>query len=219
MHFDILVEDQSGKKMLDILVPKIIGPDHTFTIKAYKGIGKIPRNLKTSTDPAKRALLAQLPRLLRGYGRTYAGYPPDYLAVLILVCDLDDRCRKLFREELVNILEHCIPRPDTQFCFAVEEGEAWLLGDLAAVKTAYPKAKDSVLAGYSNDAICGTWELLADAVYPGGARKLASSGYQRAGMEKSAWAERITPLLNIEENQSPSFCYFRDKLLQRLSVK
>jgi hypothetical protein len=103
-----------------------------------------------------------------------------------------------------------------QFCFAVEEGEAWLLGDLSAVKTAYPKAKDAVLAGYTNDAICGTWEQLADAVYPGGAKKLASSGYQRVGEEKSVWAERITPLLDIEKNLSPSFCYFRDKLLQRL---
>lgn len=216
MHFDILVEDQSGKKMLDILVPKIIGQDHTFSVKAYKGIGKIPRNLRTSADPAKRALLTQLPKLLQGYGRTYAGYPTDYPAVLVLVCDLDKRCRKSFREDLFNVLEHCRPQPDTLFCFAIEEGEAWLLGDLAAVKSVYPKAKDAALAGYTNDAICGTWERLADAVYPGGAQQLASSGYQKTGAEKSAWAERITPLINIEDNQSPSFCYFRDKLLQRL---
>ena len=212
MHFDILVEDQSGKKMLDILVPKIIGPDHTFTVKAYKGIGKIPRNLKTSADPAKRALLAQLPKLLQGYGRTYAGYPADYQAVLILVCDLDNRCHKSFRKELFNILDQCKPQPDMQFCFAVEEGEAWFLGDITAVKAAYPKAKDAVLAGYINDAVCGTWERLADAVYPGGAQKLASSGYQKTGAQKSAWAERITPLLDIENNQSPSFCYFRDTI-------
>ncbi len=30
MHFEILVEDQSGKKALEILVPKIIGADHTL---------------------------------------------------------------------------------------------------------------------------------------------------------------------------------------------
>ena len=29
MHFEILVEDQSGKRMLDILIPKIIG-DATY---------------------------------------------------------------------------------------------------------------------------------------------------------------------------------------------
>lgn len=29
MHFEILVEDQSGKKALEILAPKIIGNEHT----------------------------------------------------------------------------------------------------------------------------------------------------------------------------------------------
>ena len=30
MHFEILVEDSSGKKALDILMPKILGDQHTF---------------------------------------------------------------------------------------------------------------------------------------------------------------------------------------------
>ena len=46
MHFEILVEDVSGKTTLEILVPKIINPEqHTFNIHAYKGIGHIPKNL------------------------------------------------------------------------------------------------------------------------------------------------------------------------------
>ena len=32
MHFEILVEDQSGKRALDILVPNIIAGSHTFKI-------------------------------------------------------------------------------------------------------------------------------------------------------------------------------------------
>lgn len=55
MHFDILVEDQSGKKFLDILAPKIAGDSHTFEIIAYRGLGR---------------LLVNLPKLLRGYGNT-----------------------------------------------------------------------------------------------------------------------------------------------------
>ena len=43
MHFEILVEDQSGKKMLDILIPKIIGKQHTFRVIDYRGTGHIPR--------------------------------------------------------------------------------------------------------------------------------------------------------------------------------
>ena len=34
MHFEILVEDQSGKIALDIFVPKIIGTAHTFRVHA-----------------------------------------------------------------------------------------------------------------------------------------------------------------------------------------
>jgi hypothetical protein len=30
MHFEILVEDLSGKKALDILMPKILDTSHTF---------------------------------------------------------------------------------------------------------------------------------------------------------------------------------------------
>ena len=48
MHLEIFVEDQSGKKALDILIPKIIGDHHTFKVTGYKGIGRIPRNLKSS---------------------------------------------------------------------------------------------------------------------------------------------------------------------------
>ena len=46
MHFEILVEDQSGKKALDILIPKLIGLEHTFKVHSYKGIGRIPKNLE-----------------------------------------------------------------------------------------------------------------------------------------------------------------------------
>ena len=73
MHFEVLVEDQSGKVMLDILLEKIIDEPHTFEVKSYKGIGHIPRNLTSASDASKRLLLDQLPRLLRGYGRTFAG--------------------------------------------------------------------------------------------------------------------------------------------------
>ena len=66
MHFEILVEDQSGKKMLDILVPKIVGNEHTFKVYPYKGIGRIPRNMKDTQNVAKRILLDNLPKLLKG---------------------------------------------------------------------------------------------------------------------------------------------------------
>lgn len=93
------------------------------------------------------------------------------------------------------------------------------LGDINAIKAAYPKAKDVVLKSYVNDSICGTWEKLADAVYPGGAKSLDKSGWQSVGKEKMVWAVKISPHMNIKLNQSPSFCYFRDKLRHLVSIK
>ena len=212
MHFDILVEDISGKTALEIIVPKIISAEHTFKIHSYKGIGRIPTDLKSASDPKKRILLDQLPKIVQGYGQTFSQYPPDYPAVLIVICDLDNRCLSTFRRELLDLVDKCNPKPKTQFCIAIEEGEAWYLGDLAAVKKAYPKAKEAVLNSYTNDSICGTWEKLADAVFSGGQQKLSKQGKQASGVEKSKWANNIAPHMDVDKNLSPSFCYFRDKL-------
>ncbi len=70
------------------------------------------------------------------------------------------------------------PEARTQFCLAIEEGEAWLLGDLDAVRTAYPGARKAVLDEDVSDSRCGTWEVLADAVYPGGCTELICKGRQ-----------------------------------------
>lgn len=218
MHFEILVEDQSGEKALDILVPEIIGDNHTFLIHSYKGIGRIPRNMRDTDDASKRILLDNLPKLLKGYGKAFDGYSEDYPAAVILVCDLDDRCLKVFRNELCGILNACNPRPVTRFCIAIEEGEAWLLGDLYAVRSAYAKVRDVVLNSYVNDSICGTWEKLADAIYPGGAAALSRKGWHAVGAEKSKWAETIAPKMDIANNQSQSFCYFRGKLQKLTQV-
>ena len=212
MHFEILVEDQSGEKALNILMPKITGDQHTFRVHLYRGIGHIPPNLKSKTDVSKRILLDQLPRLLNGYGKTIASYPPNFPAAVIVVCDLDRRCLKKFRQELFDVLEACTTKPEVRFCIAIEEGEAWLLGDIPAIKTAYPNAKDNILNRYQSDSICGTWELLADAVFTGGSDALKEKGRRAVGREKSIWAEKITPYMNVEQNASPSFCYFRDKI-------
>lgn len=208
MHFEILVEDQSGKVLLDAVVQSLILNRHTFKVHAYKGIGRIPKDLLGKADPAKRILLNLLPKLLQGYGKVFSSYPRNFPACVIVVCDLDNKCQKEFRSQLQDTLKQCNPMPDARFCFAIEEGEAWLLGDPEAVKMAYPRAKEAILAAYEYDAICGTWETLADAVFPGGSRTLAAKGWRAVGEEKSAWAKNITPHMNLLNNRSPSFAYF-----------
>jgi hypothetical protein len=212
MHLEVLVEDQSGKKALEILIPKITGTGHTFNVHAYRGVGRIPKNMRDTQNASNRIFLESLPKLLKGYGKTFHGYPSNYYTAVIVVCDLDDKCLKEFRRQLLEILDACHPQPKTRFCIAIEEGEAWFLGDLNAIKHAYPKANATVLTSYVNDSICGTWEKLADAIYPGGSHVLENRVYQVIGEEKSRWAERISPEMDIENNRSPSFCYFRDKI-------
>ena len=212
MHFEVLVEDRSGKTALDILIPKIVGDRHTFRVIPYRGIGRIPRNLTTHTDASKRQLLDQLPRLLMGYGKTFAQYSSNYPAAVILVCDLDDKCLKTFRQELYAVLNECHPKPATRFCIAIEEFEAWFLGDIRAIKAIYPGAEINLLNRYENDSICGTWERLADVVYNGGSSELKNKGWQAVGREKSSWSKNITPRMDVDNNASPSFCYFQRKL-------
>jgi hypothetical protein len=214
MHLEFLVEDQSGKKFLDLILPRVVAKGDTFKVHAYKGIGRIPHNFQTRGDASKRILLEQLPKLLNGYGNAFANYPADYQAVVVVVCDLDDKDPVGFLAELEAVLEACHSKPMTRFCVAVEEGEAWLLGDIPAIKKAYPGAKDAVLNAYVNDSICGTWEVLAEAVFPAGVQTLSKSGFHAVGAEKFSWAERITPHMEVERNSSPSFKAFIEVISQ-----
>jgi hypothetical protein len=200
MHFEFLIEDQSSARAICILLPKLLGGKATYRIlRPYKGLGGLPKDLIPKTGASKRKLLDQLPKLLSGYGKVpRAGY-------IIIICDLDDRKEQQFLSELNGVLNVCNPKPDAFFCLAIEEFEAWYLGDRPAVKEAYPKAKESVLRNYKNDEICGTWELLADAVFKGGSNALIKKGGRAVGTQKSIWAEEISPYMDVNSNLSPSF--------------
>ncbi len=121
--------------------------------------------------------------------------------------DSDDKDCVKFKQELLAV---CNPRPQTRFRIAIEESEAWLLGDRAAVKSAYPNTKEVVLDGYVQDSVCGTWEVLADAVHSGGSKSLKKAGYPIAGNVKCDWAKEIAPRMDIDSNRSKSFQVFRD---------
>ena len=208
MHLEILVEDQSGSIAMEFILEKILGVNgggHSWKIHPYKGIGRLPKDLYGVTNPTNRLLLDRLPNILRGYGKSL-----QYPSAVVVVVDLDDRDCLKFKQELLNVLNACNPRPKTLFRIAIEESEAWLLGDRNAVKTAYPNAKDIVLNNYVEDSVCGTWEVLADAVHPGGSVSLKKSGYPDEGKAKCQWAREIGPHMDINQNQSKSFQVFRD---------
>jgi hypothetical protein len=209
MHFEILAEDASGRLILDAILPKILGAQgnpHSYRCHAYKGMGHVPKDLRPGTDARKRILLDQLPRILQGYGKSLG----SQAASVVVVVDQDRRDCKQLKAEMLEVLQTCHPRPETLFRIAIEEVEAWLLGDRAAIEAAYPRAKSRVLDRYVQDSICDTWEMLADGIYPGGASSLKREGHPRIGQVKCAWAERIAPLMEPNLNASKSFQTFRD---------
>jgi hypothetical protein len=213
MHFEILVEDASGELLLRSLLTKILGQHgspHTWRTHSYRGLGKIPSDLRGKTDPSRRVLLDRLPKVLAGYGMSHQGLD----AAVVVVVDLDDRDRDGFEQELLQVLRHCHPKPRVLFRFAIEEMEAWLLGDRSAIVKAFPRAKTNILHSYRQDSICGTWETLADALFPGGSPALKAEGYPRLGEEKCRWASLIGPHIDIESNLSPSLRVFRFGLLK-----
>lgn len=206
MHIEVLVEDSSGAALMKHLIPILLGntaATHTWRVRGYKGVGRIPPKMSFQTDAAKKTLLENLPRLLEGYGRT-----PGYDAVLVLV-DTDSRDAPTFRRDLKKILTQCPSAPPTVFGLATEEIEAWYFGDRVALLKAYPRADKKVLNKYQQDAVCGTWEMLADALVEGGAAALKKQGFHKAGEFKHECANRIGPLMDVVRNQSPSFCDVR----------
>lgn len=211
MHFEILVEGQSERTALEPLLTKILGSygnPHTWRIHKHRGIGELPANFASRPDPKNPTLLHNLPSKLRAYGKSLG----DDGAVIVLV-DMDDRpdCQA-FKQELTDLLALCHPAPRCKFRIAIEELEAWYLGDRLALTAAYPLADAVVLDTYIQDSQCGTWEKLADAIYPGGHVALKAKGSIQCLEQKRLWARDICARMDVDTNQSPSFRCFRDAI-------
>ncbi|MDR0391518.1 MAG: DUF4276 family protein [Planctomycetaceae bacterium] len=211
MHYFIfLVEDVSGETVIKTVLKKIGLNTKQYEIHSYKGIGKLPTNLnKNDSDPQKRQLLNQLPRLLRGFSKRYKQL--NY--TICVICDLDEHCFKNFRADLLNVAKECDVNQHTQFFISVKEIESWFLGDFDAIKQIYPKAKQIKNYTESNS---GCWEILAETIKRGSSKELKKQkekeGYSVIGKMKNKWANDITPHLDIQKNSSMCFCYFRDKI-------
>ena len=144
----------------------------------------------------------------------YRENPGDFKRILTSIQTKIPNIKKIEPVKLKNgqmVLDHV-------FCLAVEEIEAWLLGDRHALLSAYPHAKMHVLNTYVQDSICGTWEVLADAVYPGGTSKLSRehASFIEIGKLKAEWAQNIGIHMDLKSNESPSFNDFIHEIERRL---
>jgi len=205
LHLEFLVEEASLESALTQLLPKILPSTVSSKIHAFRG---------------KPDLLAKVPNRLKGY---QAGLPPDWKIVILIDEDRED-CLKLKKQlEDIAILAGLITKfscqTDKSFQvlnrIVVEELEAWFLGDVPAIRQAYPKVSASLAnqQPYRDpDAIKGgTWEALE--------RVLKKAGYHPGGLEKYKASSEISQYMNPELNRSKSFKVFYKALLEIINSK
>ncbi|WP_187632005.1 DUF4276 family protein [Hymenobacter lutimineralis] len=193
MHIEFLLEEESAKAALDVLLPKLLPPDTTWSCYPHRG---------------KTDLFQRLPGRLKTYARQFAGQP-DLRVVILMDADSDCKRRKGELEKIVadaGLLTKTTAagqpfRIITRL--AVQELEAWFLGDRAAIHAAYPRVRPPHFSGlpHDPDTIADTWETLW--------RVLQEGKYYLTGKAKVEWAETITPHLEPDRNTSASFQYFR----------
>lgn len=219
MRLEFLVEDTSGGILISQIIEKYKKEENnsiTYNIKTYKGIGNFVKG-KNASDVKSQQLLIDLPKRLRALQTLLLNI--DDAAVFVIL-DNDKRDTELFYEQLKEISEKNRISTDHVYCIAVEEMEAWLLGDRNAIIEAYPNFEDRIISkysGYVQDSICDTWEFLADLLTPRGIKefyKKYTSVYE-IGSKKCEWAEKIGSKLDIRHNNSQSFNRFLSELDKR----
>lgn len=194
MHFEILVEEYSAEITLKNLLSKLIRGDHTFRIITSQG---------------KSDLLKNLPAKLKGYSKWIN---PNMKIIVLLDRDSDD-CVELktkidqMAQEAGLISKSTVKSGndfDVMIRLAIEEIEAWFIGDYQAVLAAYPRVNRnfSKKAKFRDpDRIAGgTWEALE--------ALLKSAGYFKQGYRKIEAANSISNYMEPLNNRSKSFQVF-----------
>jgi len=202
MRLHILVEGRAEEAFLKGWLPRFV-PAHSFSIITHQGKGRLSGNPEKPPDSKQRGLLDQLCAKLRAFGKALQS---DTDRVVVLV-DLDDQDCHDLKKRLKKLLKHCDPSPTVLFRIAIEETEAFFLGDPLAVKKAFPQAKVGRIKKYEQDSICGTWEFLRAVIDD-----------PADSEDKVGWAEAIGEHLTIEwrgkrANKSASFRIFCKGLL------
>jgi hypothetical protein len=200
MHLEVYVEEPSAEAALGILIPKIVGEAHSHRIYNLMG---------------KDTLLRELPKRLR----SYRGMSMQAMRIVALVDRDRDDCADLKQgleamAAAAKIPTRAARKPgqpaimDTRL--AIEELEAWYIGDVPALRSAYPKVPatlDKWARFRFPDAVAGgTWETLE--------RALQRYGYHSGGLAKIKLARDVAAHMNPAANRSESFCRFRDALVE-----
>jgi hypothetical protein len=198
MHIELLLEEPSAEAFFAEFLPKIVPEGTTWKLIPFQG---------------KADLLNNLEKRLKGY----ASWIPDDWRIIVLVDEDREDCVKLKLKmeaaakaaKLVTKSRAGNGRFNVLNRIAVEELEAWFLGDVEGLCAAYP----GVPASLGNrekfrdpDALAGgTWEALE--------RVLQRAGHFRGGLGKIELARTMGRHLEPERNRSRSFRTFVEGMM------
>lgn len=157
-------------------------------VHPHEGKGKLPDDISATPNPRHRGLLDQLPAKLRAFASDI------HIHGIVVLVDADDNDCAALRTAIERAAQTCSPSLRVVARIAIEETEAFYLGDLGALKRAFPDADMDRARNYRPDSICNTWELLGEIVND-------DSG------DKVGWAERMGRIIttNPGKSRSPSF--------------
>jgi hypothetical protein len=184
-----LVEGPSERAFLESWARRLL-PGHDIVVYPHQGKGVLPSDLARPPDRHNRALLHQLPAKLRAFAESL---DPETERVLVLVDADDDSCVDLNRD-INRAAQQLAPGISVLVRVAIEETEAFYLGDLRALALAFPGADMDLARAYEADSICATAEYFGRVVNDGGSNKVA-------------WAEAMGPRVTVvaARSRSPSF--------------
>ena len=187
MTLHVMVEGPSEDAFLTPWLDRLVNGVE-LKIHRHQGKGALPQDVHAPPDRQRRGLLDQLPAKLRGFA-TSRNKPK---AVVVLV-DADNENPAGLACTIEAIARDVAPRLRVLVRVAVEETEAFYLGDLRALARAFPDADMEKARAYTPDSICGTWELFGEIVGDDGCNKVA-------------WAEAMGPRVTVRpsESRSPS---------------
>lgn len=184
---------------LCLLLPRLVGDRATWDIMSFRN---------------KQRLLRELPNRLRGYARRLRSEP--HLRIIVLIDSDGKPCLELkaqlehfaIQADLTSKTRRILDAPFTVLNrIVVQELEAWFLGDVEALRAAFPKLPATLASQrrYRDpDTIRDTWECLH--------RALRQAGHLGEVYPKIEVARRVALHLNPERNRSRSFQAFRTGL-------
>lgn len=203
MTIHVLVEGPSERTFLERWGERLLGKG-SLRVHPHQGKGTLPTDLTAAPDARLRGLLDQLPAKLRGFANS--SHPGAHRVVVLLDAD-DDNPIKL-GERIADAARQVAPSVSVLVRVAVEETEAFYLGDLRGLERVFPEADMDRAREYVPDSVVGTWELFGQIVNDGGGNKVA-------------WAEAMGPVLTTVpgRSRSPSFRDLVRGLLSLLPVR